>query len=292
MKLKPIRILNKDNLVMKGIVFEPDKEIEQPICIIYLPGIVLGSTAVHRLGVEIGHLLVEKGFWYLLFDQVYIGGSEETYPEGVHQKLANWIKEGNLVDDTLKAIDFFIDKTDKQAVTLIGHCGGALTAAYAGSQHKQVKGLFLISPPIVEVNSKNEIEKKEVAENYFTLYKRKILSPVAWKNLLFGKTDYKTLMHVIKGKFLKYNIVRENISDNINMLFLDSLTNMLKTKNIQIIFGDRDPELNDFLKFRKAYFQSMFPFSILKNTSHGFITKESINELNKNIINFMETVKC
>src|SRR5262249_52799553 len=115
--------------------------------VIYVPGIVLGATAVHRLGIEMARELAGDGHLVCLFDPSGVGESEGDYPSGTHQQLTTWIESGSCVADTLEAIDHVTQGGGVRRVVLVGHCGGALTAIYAAARHPAVHAAMLICPP-------------------------------------------------------------------------------------------------------------------------------------------------
>src|SRR5213075_1786642 len=115
--------------------------------------------------------------------------SEGDYPAGTHQQLAVWVEAGNCVDDTVRAIDVFMARAHLDRVVLIGHCGGALTAAYTAARQRVVRGALLICPPTVAMGAVHELEREGVAEAYLAEYLRKLSSPEAWKRLLGGQSS-------------------------------------------------------------------------------------------------------
>src|SRR5512144_104071 len=193
------KLTNARDQTLKGIAFGPAHP--SGIGVVYLPGIVLGTTAVHRMGIELAHALARDGHATCLFDPAGVGESEGDFPAGTHQQTSAWVAAGNLVDDTLQAIDFFTARTGLPRVVLIGHCGGALTASYAAARHPAVAGAFLICPPTIAIASApDELDREAVAAVYLRQYLHKLGSKEAWLRLVRGDSSYRTIVRLVAGK--------------------------------------------------------------------------------------------
>ena len=283
MKLIPCKFKNRNDLDIKGIVIEPDNMLAcSKIGILYLPGSTLGSTAVHRLGIQIGEFLSSKGFITGLFDQAGVGESQGDIPDGTGAQYVQYIKEGNLTDATVEAIDYLINHYELDSVILIGHCGGALTGAYVAAIHHKVKGFMLISPPIgIDEAMLNRNMTRECTK----LYKNKLLSLQAWKNLISGKTDYSLLFTVIKNKFLK-SYKKDNIktTSKDDALFMRKFNKICNRIKITSVMGDKDSSIKEYREFAVKYLKESGESKILKDSSHGFVTSRSLellfNEIN------------
>lgn len=293
--MTPLKFVNRNGQAVKGVVVTPEDTAASSTGFVYLPGIVLGSVAVHRLGFKVADRFSAQGHSTVLFDQAGIGESEGDHPTGPHLELCAWVEAGNLVADTLSAIDVFMAKTGVAQVGLIGHCGGALTAMYAATKHPAVKGVFLISPPTYRMGAVPELERANVVDEYFGLYLRRLFALESWKRLLVGKSDYATLVKVLRKrlgrKLAALRGAREPApaapaapspaAENLfNDALIESVNKVLGAGvSLTIVFGARDPNLAEFHEFRAQYLPPAVPVSIFEDTSHGFVTEGSLKLL-------------
>ena len=249
--------------------------------VIYLPGIVLGATAVHRIGIELARALASDGHTACLFDPAGVGESESDYPAGTHRELAAWVEAGQFVDDTLETIDLVADRLGSRRLVLVGHCGGALTAMYAAARHRAVRGALLISPPTTASAGRDELAHEGVAKIYLAQYLAKLRSPDAWLRLVRGHSSYRTIARLIVGRLRRLRApaaapTRRAFNPRLVAAFAAASA---ERKRISIVFGDRDPELDDFRAFHREHVSADVPTRVLPNTSHGFVTEDSIAQL-------------
>lgn len=266
---------NKNGLIIKGIVIKPDNDAQKNgVGVLYLPGAVLGSTAVHGLGIELGNLLADKGYSVYLFDHYGIGESDGELPADSSAQMVNLITNGSLVDDTTEMLSFIEHISGINAVLLMGHCGGGITAAYVVNEFHLIKGLICISTPILSKGENDLSQTRGAIREYSTLYKNKMFSLLAWKKLLIGKTDYSLLVKFIINKLFKKPMIIVK-KQHINKRFFDGLMKAKRDKKIFMIMGERDPGIDEFRDFCDAYLDKDKESAILKYASHGFVTKES-----------------
>lgn len=280
---------NKAGLAVKGIVVMPDEGAERKdTAALYLPGLVLGSTAVHRLGVDIGQFLSAKGYPVFLFDQSRIGESEGELPAGSHADMVNRVMGGEFVSDTVEIIHFIKDTFSVNKLVLIGHCGGGLTSGYAANEADFISGVFFVSTPISgqEVIGHNEGAMRE----YETLYKKKIFSWAAWKKLLTGRSDYAILARMIRHRFIRKSL-KPGEDIRINQRFFDCVMKARRDKPIFMLMGERDPGIDEFRIFCERYLDREKECAILKDASHGFVTQESMDLLFKEIDKFVGNIE-
>lgn len=279
-RLTPFKFENRRGLVVKGTLVSPRGQTasRSRMGFFYLPGIVLGTSAVHRLGMTIARRVAERGHQACLIDHAGIGESEGDHPAGTHRQLTAWVEAGNLVDDTLQAIDAVAEQAGIERVGLIGHCGGAVTSTYAAPRHRAVKGIFLISPPTVAAQANvDELAKPSVADEYFALYLRKLRAPGAWRRLLFGRSDYRQILRTVLGKL--HRRTAPNVL-SFNPRFVSAFRDTIRQgKSISVVFGDRDPDVEDFRAFQRRHVPPTVSTQIFGETSHGFVTEESMRLL-------------
>ena len=148
---KPITFQNKNGKKLFGIVHVPDKDspFNKRVGINLLnPGIKY-RIAPNRLNVKLARRLCGQGYFVLRFDPEGIGDSEGELPEGILvPDIWEKIQTGLLVDDTITANDFFMQNYSIEKLTLIGNCGGAITALLTSKEDKRVSSLVLIDVPV------------------------------------------------------------------------------------------------------------------------------------------------
>jgi pimeloyl-ACP methyl ester carboxylesterase len=294
------RFENRHGQTLKGVVVDPGPDHpSRDVGFVYLPGIVLGATAVHGLGMKVADRLAGAGYPTGLFDPPGVGESEGDFPAGTHEELSDWVSQGNLVESTIEIADWMRSELGLDRIALIGHCGGALTAAYCAARHDAITGAFLISPPPLRLEKgKREVERPEVADEYFTLYARKIFDPARWKRLLAGRSDYRTLATVVRsklGRVARSKLGRDEATGQAgasqNGRFNPRLVEATKRslhqdKKLTVVFGDRDVDVNNFRDFHRIHADSRLPLVIIEDTSHGFTTPEGQNRLGEEILRF------
>jgi pimeloyl-ACP methyl ester carboxylesterase len=325
MKREIFKFKNSKGMTIKGVLFAPETKPLAP-AVLYLPGAVLGPTAVHRLGVDLACRLADDGHATCLFDPSGVGESEGDYPAGTHQEVSAWVEAGNCVEDTIETIDFLSSRFGLRDFLLVGHCGGALTAVYAAPGQRAIRSLFLISPPTVLVGEHDELDNAGMAESYFKLYASKAFSPEAWRRLLSGQSSYRTIARLVttrvkrqlgrlRGRSASTPVVEmtganaqthggKEISENVeaaahageksrvfNQRFLEALkTAHSEGKRIAIVVGDRDPGAPDFRAFARQHLPSGVATRIFDETSHGFITENSLALLFGEVVSFIGNV--
>jgi pimeloyl-ACP methyl ester carboxylesterase len=278
------KFTNARGQTIKGVIF--GKGGARGVGVVYLPGIVLGCTAVHRIGIELAHELANDGYPVCLFDPSGVGESDGDYPAGTHQEVAAWVEDGHFVDDTLAAVEFLKQRSEFRHMVLVGHCGGALTGIYAAAQHPQVRGTVLICPPTTEARRGDELERDGVSAIYLRQYLHKLTSREAWLHLLRGGSSYRTIWRVVTGQVasqLRRLRSRKPIEPRARP-FNERLRQALDVayasgRQITIVFGDRDPGVEDFRAFVREHVPDGVDVRILANTSHGFVTEDSMEML-------------
>ena len=300
-----LRINNRKGLTMKAVLVNPDQTPSESLAFVYTAGLVLGAVAVHRLGLDIAYTLAEKGYRVLLFDATCTGESEGEFARGSSRELSAWVEAGALLDDTLDAISFLKQRIGVAQIAFIGHCGGALTAAYATSAHQHVHGALLLSLPTILVGERWMLDRKMAVDGDVRLYVSKLKNVAAWKRLLSGKSDYKLLLPLVRKK-LKNKLdslvqrgraalgvpdpdSKSPVEHKFNPLLVEAVRSALEHKKlVSVVFGDHDPEVDDCRQFHQK-FPSM-QFVVLKETSHGFITEASQRLLREQVVAFSSSM--
>ncbi len=279
MKRTTVTFPNKEGLSIKGIVFEPDDARRRKTGVVYLPGIVLGLTAVHRLAVDVACEFQREGYPVLLFDHSRIGESEGDLVSGPHEEFVTFIKQGGLVDDTLVAMQFFLSRCGLDNIILIGHCGGALTAVYVAQKSNKLAQLILIVPPLTGEPSEGAGMTQGEAKEYLALYKNKMFSFGAWSRLFLGKSDYRQMIKAVKAKIFRKKPEIRSGDANLNRSFIQGLESVGGMMDVKIIYGDKDPEFDEFKGCRNEFSRWKIRTTVFPDASHGFVTDESMRLL-------------
>ena len=196
------------------------------------------------------------------------------------------MRAGVFVDDTLDMIEWLISERSIKNIHLVGHCGGALTALLTASKHK-VQGLYLISTPMTPSSETEGSMSSQAADEYYSLYKRKLFSLEAWKNLLTGKSSYKTILNTIKNKFsgpTKKRSCMNDLSGVVDERLIEAFRNIPGTTPITMVIGDKDPGIESFRSFSRLTPKHLnIKTDVFDLTSHGFVTDDSLKKLNNSI---------
>lgn len=115
-------------------------------------------VAPNRLNVKIARTLCDLGYPVLRSDPRGIGDSEGQLGNGNAGVLDLWLKiqKGALVEDTLAWNDFFSRRAGLEGLTLVGQCGGGVTALLAAAKDKRVDRVVLIDTPFRTVPTEQE----------------------------------------------------------------------------------------------------------------------------------------
>ena len=115
------------------------------------------------------------------------------------------IQKGRFVNDTIRANDVFIEKYDLDRIVVGGNCGGAISALIASIHDHRIDGLCLIDVPVnlrlPDMQFADKIaDKGELLDFYFSEYLRRALKIENWYRFLTFKTDYLSMLKIIKKK--------------------------------------------------------------------------------------------
>jgi len=291
------KFTNVRGLTVKGILYPATTKPGSPAAaghdtgVVYLPGIVLGATATHRLGIDLAHQLARDGYPVCLFDPAGIGESEGDYPAGTHQELASWIEAGSCVGDTLQTIDYLLEHAGVRQLVLIGHCGGALTAMYAAARHAAVVGVLLICPPTVCQGEKEALDgpaeaapppPAPVAEppssSWLDRAIRGVRRPI---DAMLGRGH--------AGEAPSRRATAAEKAFNRRLIEAVQIARA-DGKRVEIVVGDRDPDVDAFRTFQRIYLPEGVGTRVLDGTSHGFVTATSVALLFSEVGEFMATI--
>jgi len=306
MRKRPVRFEDRYGKTLKGVVVEPDSSpVERDLGFVYLPGVVMGVTAVHAIGLKLADRLSELGYTTALIDPPGVGESEGDFPAGTHEEVSEFVVEGNLVQGCMDIVDWMKSELGLHRVAFIGHCGGALTGAECAARHDSVTGAFMICPPPLRgKKGEMEIERPEIAEQYFKGYVARAFDASRWKRLFTGESDYRTMLTVMRTKakgFIKSKLGhrsgdtgdKEHADDRrFNMLVVEAMKRSVEQgKKVTVIFGDKDIEIHNYRDLHRMYVDSRVPLIVIEDTSHGFTTANGQTRLIELALQFTEQLE-
>jgi pimeloyl-ACP methyl ester carboxylesterase len=284
---QPVTFTNKDGKKLFGIIHAPEvSTVKNKTGIIILnPGIKY-RVAPHRLNVKLARHLCDEGYYVLRFDPHGIGDSEGELPENVLiPEVWAKIQTGEFVSDTLSSVEFFFEKYGFNDVTLIGDCGGAITALLSAAKNNKVTGLVLIDLPINLARSDISFADGIVASgnrinHFFYGYLRNLVSLQAWYRFLTMKSNYgalrKTLVLKYHNILFRSKSLQKSADSNLlsegkklNQLVFKSFE-ALTVNHLKILFilAENGPEIETF----QLYIQD----SVIKRTLQDAKTKVMI----------------
>lgn len=181
---------------LNGIIHSP-KKTEGTVGIILLCPGYKHRVGQHRLYVYLARRLCSEGFHVLRFDFHGLGDSGGEIKRCLFGDFWNFVQRGGFVEDTIAAIDYFVDETAPERIVLMGLCGGAITALMAAAQEERVDGVLPINIPIMLEDSSEDWFSEQMppglADRLLSGYLKRIFSPEAWLRLLTLKSDYRTI---------------------------------------------------------------------------------------------------
>ena len=306
MQKRPVRFEDRHGRTLKGVVIEPvSTQFDRDLGFVYLPGAVMGVTAVHAIGLKLGERLSELGYITALIDPPGVGESEGDFPPGTHEEVVEFVLEGNLVEGYMDIVDWMKAELGVERVAFIGHCGGALTGAECAARHDSVTGAFMICPPPLRgKKGELEIERPEIADQYFKGYVARAFDPSRWKRLFTGESDYRTMLTVTRNKakrFIKSKLTRSSETDadnsqaddrRFNMVVVEAMKRSVEQgKKITVVFGDKDIEIHNYRDLHRMYVDPRVPLVVIEETSHGFTTPDGQARLIELALQFTEQLE-
>jgi uncharacterized protein len=159
-------------------------------------------SGAHRLSIQLAEKLVEAGFPVLRFDARGAGDSEGDWrvPDNgspLHSLYA-LIELGAWAPDARAATDFLLKETTARRVILLGLCGGASTALFAGL-HPAVAAVIAVGTPVrlqADIRGVGDLVD-EGLDGEVRTYLKKLTSPGAWTRFVSGRTQYRLLGQIL-----------------------------------------------------------------------------------------------
>jgi alpha/beta superfamily hydrolase len=301
---RPIRFINKQKNLLYGILHEPDYKKNKKIGVLCLNTGMQYRIIWHRLNIKIARRLCNQGYSVLRFDTHGIGESEgELDIRGQNiEDFHDAIQTGLFVSDTLSAIEFFRKEADLDQLYLIGPCGGALTAVITAAKTNCIDGIVYMSGPVTITSSELTLDMHpKDAQNRFTYYCSKILSPKSWFTFLSGQSSYREIFFTIKvifqNKVLKkqWSAKTDDEAEKggllFNHTFFDSFKKYLKNdRRILFLMPEHDRSSWGFRElFEKQYlkpgnpYEDKYELHYVKNANHIFADNQAQTYVFENI---------
>lgn len=288
MENKVVRIVNKKDELLYGILSFTDQSVKNNIVIIFCQaGLSLKSGVGNQFKLMCDRL---ASFAYVLrFDQSGTGDSQGFVANNVPMHdFFRKVMQGCFVDDTRSVIEWVRKNIAEARIILMGQCGGCLTAAYAGSQFlDDISALVMLSPPFLLLPEK---EKKEIrgydANIMLRMYLRKIFTVKSYLRLFSGKSDLKLFYSTVKTliRMKRFNIQAGKnvpIHHRLNREFWNSLQLfIIKRKRILLLYPEYDKETYDFERYIKPYLSKAFSSKsidllYIPDSEHSLMFKKS-----------------
>ena len=236
-----------------GIVHLPDTNAQET-GILFVHSGVQGRHGNTDQYVAYAREFCRNGFPCFRFDPNGLGDSEGIIEPMNMRDFYGAIQMGRYVEDTLRGIEEFKRLGVKQVI-LYGLCGGGITALLAASMSTDVKGLLLLSTPVMLDSSNVDYQlriPKETASLHLRGYVKKIFKPKNWLRFLTFKSDYSTIYGYIKAIFRRSNKHQEKSKKStpsvaqVNKYFFEAYTVCKDKIPIFWVFGSNDSFWYDF----------------------------------------------
>jgi pimeloyl-ACP methyl ester carboxylesterase len=193
---------NSEGAKLHGMLHEPDPGTARGICVLLLSPGIKGRVGPHRLYLKMAARLVGLGFHVLRFDFAGLGDSEGAIDDSVLANVYNSIQSGRYVGDTLAAMDWMKGECGVDRFVGSGLCGGSITALLAGADDQRMRSMLALSIPTAldggEANWGRFATDRQLAgirRGYFM----RLAKPDAWRRLLSGRTNYRTLWRSLRA---------------------------------------------------------------------------------------------
>ncbi len=197
-------VVGDDGLMRRGILSMPEGKRPTAALVLLQAG-VRYRVGPARLYVDIARSLADAGFATLRVDPLGMGESDGTMEPGHLHDLWRTIESGRYVADTVLAIEALRARLRQARVFLGGLCGGGVTLqlAAAALSERPPAGLISINTAAVYSPGRNESPAPgnlEARAN-FTSYSRKVLSADAWRRVVSGASDYRSIGATLSALF-------------------------------------------------------------------------------------------
>jgi alpha/beta superfamily hydrolase len=267
---KIIEFFNSESQKLIGILHEPT-DIHRPQgkknFIVLLNSGLVDKVGPHRLYIKIARRLSSEGYFVLRFDSHGLGDSEGNLKKGSNRDNFLLIQKGIFIDDTLSSVKYLNKEMQPNSISIMGLCGGAVTAILSDAKEQNIKNIILFDPPVYLENSDICVEEDKlikIEENNITrTFKKK------YKTL---KESLACLLRIKHG--INYESqTKKTLRRPLNVQFVESTLSYIRSKRkVLFILGG-----NDFIAHE---FKFMFEKIFLNNKYRNFFEVLSITHAN------------
>ena len=191
-----VEIGGADGLTRRGILTRPAAGAPPAVLLLMQAGIRY-RVGPARLYVDIARDLAAGGFATLRLDPAGMGESDGRMEAGHLHDLWRTIESGRFVADAVLAVQHARARLPGARIYLGGLCGGAvtLTLAAAALAGDVVGGLIAINPAAAWSPGRHRPPSPGAIEARANLgaYSRKLFSPEAWRRVVTGASDYRSI---------------------------------------------------------------------------------------------------
>lgn len=279
-------VRGQDGFVRRGILCSPN--ITSDIAIVLVPAGLKYHVGPHRFYVDIARALAAIGYTVLRFDPKGLGESDGDIAAAPTRDVMSTIEQGLFVDDLLLVSRHLREHEQFKTIIAGGLCGGAMTAQLAAAREREIiDGLISISPPSTIFSNEAPAAatmNAAVAHHHFQNYLRKLFSPLAWKRILQGQSDFASIAKTVKTVVSKKKKPMVSATTAVaaeHKLFMDSFVQLNSMKIPQLlIFGGND---NRWLEFEQGilhpYLNSVmqdkfYDIHVIANANHELFWRE------------------
>ena len=243
-------LASDDGMTRRGILSMPERRLPAAVLVLLQAGVKY-RVGPSRLYVDIARSLAESGFATLRFDPIGVGESDGTMESGHLHDLWRTIECGRFVADTVLVVESVRERLGEAKVFLGGLCGGGLTLqlAAAALSERPPAGLISINTAVAYSRGRNQPPAPGHIEARANLsaYSRKVLSADAWRRVVSGASDYRSIAATLSALFSGST---DPSAHGVNPLFLSAFREVhLRGVPHLMIFSENDSRWFQFQEF-------------------------------------------
>lgn len=218
---KPVSFRSGEN-ELRGILHDPGGAASREVGVVFVHSGArgrLGSTFQYP---TLARALAKRGYSSLRWDPHGMGDSDGSIEDEKMLDFFGSIQAGRFASDAVAAIRAMDELVGPKKLLLWGLCGGGITALLAAPRaSRRVDGLVLSSTPVLmdseQQSPLDTISAEHASAQLWTLYAKKLFSVDAYKRLLGGKSDLRTITTYLTaaGRGLGKKVVRK-VKDRIS----------------------------------------------------------------------------
>ncbi len=257
-------------------IMHPGRTPRAEAAVIFLNAGPQYRVGPHRLYVKAARRMAELGFTVFRLDLPGIGDSEGSLRVDTYDCFE--------VPDVLSAVEFALERTEANAVILLGLCAGARCAVKAAAEEARVRSVVLWSLPIVHDSS--PIRDRGSAEMSGTAAKhilkgwlKKSLSPGAWMRRISSSGRSHSVREVF-ASLLPGGAKGQKPRDE---QFFSALESLLLQGKAIVVYGERDAiplrEFQEQYEGNSSRPEYHFDFHVIPGADHTFSTRSAQVEL-------------